>query len=164
MQTFVDTSSFDFQPAVTPEDLSDPVEFVCQNSKFLSDEQAERVIEAIRKRLGVDRPVKQVVEYDASFDLSEEVGAQVMAVRAIRDEVFRDGKIRGEVTLREAKEVIASGSALLTTLSKHHADIVNMDRLRALEGSVIEALQEQDEDFKEKVMALLEEKLEAAAL
>ena len=168
MQATTVTPDFDFNPAVTPDDLSDPVEFVCQNARFLGDAQAERLYEAMKKRLDVVVEVEEMaapqVPYGADFDLSEEVGAQISAVRAIREEVFKNGKIRGDITLREAKDVIASGSSLLSTLSKHHADIVNMGRLRGLEAAVIEALQEQDEEFKEKVMGLLEEKLEAAVL
>lgn len=152
-------------------DLESSVSFICQHVKYLSLIQKDR----LKKSMGFDKLIDPqapeesmatvATNYGAEFDLAEEVEAQIRAVRSIRANVFDvNGNLKSSVTSREAKEIISTGSTMLGTLMKYHEKVMNMERLRKLEQSVVEALLEVDEDFKAKVMESLEKKLEAAEL
>lgn len=140
------------------EDLQSSVDFLLQNVMFLERRQWDRL-----KRIGEKfEPAKarQEVVYDASFSLAEELQAQITAVRAVRDRIMtKEGHLSEDITTREAKEVISSGSTLMSSLMKFHEKVVNMERLRLLETSVVEALEEVDGEVRERVLGKMEEKL-----
>jgi hypothetical protein len=71
------------------------------------------------------------------------------------------GAIKEGFTPREAKEVVTSGTTMLSALMKHRKEIVNMERLRKLESAVIEVLREEDPAVRERVVARWEERLAA---
>jgi Mg2+ and Co2+ transporter CorA len=143
------------------EDLEEMVTHLCQHAQYLSQMQKER----LRSSMGFNEPEEKTLavpetNYDATFDLGDEVEQQIKAVRAIRAQVFdENGRMRTDISSREAKEVISTGSTMLATLMKYHEKIMNMDRLRKLELSVMEALAEESQELQERVLALLEEKL-----
>ena len=147
------------------EDLEETVTHLIQHARYLSLPQKER----LRASLMIGQPLPEAADqiqiapetkYNASFDLGDEVEQQIKAVRAIRAQVFDgNGNMRGSVSSREAKEIISTGSTMLSTLMKYHEKVMNMERLRKLELSVMEALSEASTDLQEKALALLEEKL-----
>lgn len=137
-------------------DIDDAVEFLRQHVGFVTKEQWD-LLQVIGRRYRMD---VEAVAYDANFSLADEVQAQIQAVRAIRDRIMTpDGQLSQDITTREAKEVVSSGSTLLTSLMKFHEKVVNMERMRLLETSVIEALEEADQELKALVLAKMEEKL-----
>jgi len=143
-------------------DITEAVDFLVGNGKYVVLEQwkqLEEIGDQFEEVLRVKKEKTRVV-YDANFSLAEELQAQISAVRAVREKIMVNGRLADTTTTREAKEVISSGSTLLGTLMKYHEKVVNMERLRLLEVSVIEALQEVDETLRDKVMELLEVKLE----
>ncbi len=143
------------------EDLEEMVTHLCQHAQYLSQMQKDR----LRSSLAIHEPEVHTLaipetNYDATFDLGDEVEQQIKAVRAIRAQVFDEqGRMRADISSREAKEVISTGSTMLATLMKYHEKIMNMDRLRKLELSVMEALAEESKELQDRVLALLEEKL-----
>lgn len=137
-------------------DIDEAVEFLRQHAGFVTKDQWDRLA-GIGKAL---TPATEVVLYDANFSLADEVQAQIQAVRAIRDRIMTpNGQLSKDITTREAKEVVSSGSTLLTSLMKFHEKVVNMERIRMLETSVIEALEEADQEIKSLVLTKMEEKL-----
>jgi methyltransferase-like protein len=144
------------------EDLEEMVTHLCQHAKFLDQLQRERLHAAILLHTPKSSQTMAAPEttYNASFDLGDEVEQQIRAVRAIRAQVFdANGNMRADISSREAKEVISTGSTMLATLMKYHEKVQNMERLRKLELSVMEALTEISPELQEKALALLEEKL-----
>lgn len=144
------------------EDLEETVTHICHHAKYLNQLQRERLHAAILLHTPKQQQTMRAPEtnYNASFDLGDEVEQQIRAVRAIRAQVFdANGNMRSDISSREAKEVISTGSTMLATLMKYHEKVQNMERLRKLELSVMEALTEASPDLQEKTMALLEEKL-----
>lgn len=152
-----------FEKAALKEDLGHALEMIKTYSLYLDNGQREQLREVL-KRLNPDVPVDEgagsPVEYGASFDLASEVEAQIAAVRAVRSTVMSPGgQILPGVSSREAKEVISSGSTLLTTLMKFHEKVVNMDRLRKLESAMLEVLRDKDPQLQEEVLTSLERRL-----
>ncbi len=101
------------------------------------------------------------VEYDAKFDLTEEIGMQLKMVHALRRKVMVNGTIRSGVSAREVKEVVSTTSTMLNTLMKNHEKMMSMDRQRAVESSTISVLRELGNDglvdkFFEKMGEALE--------
>lgn len=145
------------------QDIDASVRYLLQHAAYVSAEQWAR-LERIGARFA---PVPVVAEaepvsiYGADFSLANELESQIRAVRAVRERVIDSrGQLQDDITTREAKEVIASGSTLLGTLMKYHEKVVNMERMRLLEQSVIEVLEEEDEEVKDRVLMKMEEKLE----
>ena len=123
----------------------------------MSDEQVSR----LRHSLKSDEEEEHVV-YGAGFDLASEVEQQILAVRAARDHVMtRDGRLKSGFSSRDAKDLVTAGSTLLQSLMKHHAEIMNIERMRALEQAVIETLKKADPEIAKSVISKLEERLQA---
>lgn len=146
-------------------DISASIQFLLSHSGHVTFEQWE-ILKQIGRQYDGDEVVPpavpfEAVVYDANFSMADELQAQIMAVRAIRDRIMTaDGQLSSEISTREAKEVVSSGSTLLGSLMKFHEKVVNMERLRLLESSVVEVLGEQDEEIKDMVLHKLEEKLQ----
>lgn len=115
--------------------LEDSVEAVLDNPGLLTEEQLINLHAILQHYL------PDTVKYDANFDFSSEVTAQITAVRAMRMRVMNaNGTLKQDVTVREAKEVIGACTTLLTTLMRHHKTIQNFDRQRSLEYATVEAI------------------------
>lgn len=141
------------------EDIKGAVDFLQQNAPFVEYAQWLELKDSIGERYLDKEKVLEPVVYDANFSLAEELQSQIAAVRAVREKIMHKGKLVSDITTREAKEVISSGSTLLGTLMKYHEKVVNMERLRILEMSVVEALLEVDKDLRDRVIDIMEEKL-----
>ena len=151
-----------FETAALREDVSAALEQVLTYIRYTTKDQRRALGEALRRLDPETKPTDAApeVEYGASFDLVQEVERQIAAVRAVRDTVIgEDGKILPGTSSREAKEVIASGSTMLNTLMKFHSQVVNMDRIRRLEASVVEVLKEADPELAREVVDKLEQRL-----
>jgi hypothetical protein len=143
------------------EDIENAVEFLRQHAGYV-----EKASWEVLKRIGSQFELEEVeaarpvVVYDANFSMAEEIQSQIMAVRAVRNKIMNaDGSLSRDITTREAKEVVSSGSTLLTTLMKFHEKVQNMERLRLLETAVVEVLEGVDEDVRDQVLHRMEEKL-----
>lgn len=111
--------------------------------------------EAGRKETG------EPVEYGADFDLEEEITEQIRAVRAVREAcVDPAGRVKDGTSVREVKEVVSAGSTLLTSLMRHHTQVVNLGRIRNLERAVVDVLREEDPGLRDRVLQKFEERLE----
>jgi hypothetical protein len=152
-----------FGVRLTPDDLEGAVSGLLPYVSFLSPAQRDRLIRALYPVGEVPPPldVPKSSEYGADFNLADEVWQQILAVKAVRELVVEDGKICDGFSARDAKDVVTAGNTLLTSLMRYHKEIVSMDRLRRLERSIIEVLEECSPEVRKQVMARLEEKLSA---
>lgn len=140
------------------EDVEGSVNFLLQHADYVEAGQWLRMERRIGPRF--DEEAREGVTYGADFSMAEELQAQIAAVRAVRDRIMmRDGSLSTDISTREAKEVISSGSTLLGTLMKYHEKVMNMERLRLLEASVVEALGEVEEELRDQVLGIMDQKL-----
>jgi len=102
---------------------------------------------------------REDVEYGADFDLKDEVQAQIMAVRAMRDAVMPGGRVRQGVPAREVKEVVTASSTLLNTLLKMHEKVLSFDRQRAIEEAVTDTIRTLPDEQQKLFMTALEDNL-----
>ena len=123
-------------------------------SDHLTDEHVSRLFCLLQGRA-------ETVEYGASFDIKEEVQMQIMAVRAMRNAVMPNGKVRPGLASREVKEVVTASSTLLNTLMKTHKDVMSFSRSRAIEEAVTTTVRTLPEDQQQAFFAVLEENLSA---
>lgn len=144
-------------------DLEEHVVAIMLYSRLLDKSQRARLVKVLggsQTPAAASSPL--INPYGADFDLAQEVGEQIKAVRAIRQQVMNtDGSVAEGMTPRDMKEVVSSGTTLLSSLMKFHKEVINMDRLRKLEQAIIDVLMEEDEDLKNRVVAKLEERLRA---
>lgn len=100
-------------------------------------------------------------QYGADFDLKEEITAQIRAVRALRGKVLLpSGQLHPDIEPREAKEIITTGSTLISTLMKYHEQIVNMDRQQAVETAIIDTVKLLNQKYQEIFFDKMKENLE----
>ena len=98
-------------------------------------------------------------EYGADFDVGEELNQQIAAVRKMR-RMAMNPKDGNEVSVRELKEIVTSGTSLLKTLLSVHEKVVNFDRLKAIEDATVATVKEQlSKRQQEQFFETLEEEL-----
>jgi len=100
-------------------------------------------------------------EFDAEFDLAEEISGQLRTLKTIKNSIFStDGRIKEGSSVKEAKDFMASSSQLLQMLQKAKAELINIDRMQAIEEATIETLRDLDENIIEEFGRILKEKLD----
>lgn len=133
-------------------DIDEYISAIEVMSDHLTDEHVSRLFCLLQGRA-------QTVEYGASFDIKEEVQMQIMAVRAMRNAVMPNGRVRPGLASREMKEVVTASSTLLNTLMKTHDKIMSLERQRAIEEAVTTSIQTLPEEQKKQFLATLAENL-----
>jgi hypothetical protein len=92
------------------------------------------------------------------IDLYQEVLEQVKAVRALRQSVVSaSGKLGAGI--RDTKEALSATTQLLSLLTKIQSEVLNMDRVRTLQKTTVEVLNEIDPALRIKFVDLLEQRL-----
>ena len=137
-------------------ELDGYIDLIDTLSEGLRDDQVTRLWGILSGRGGGDK-----VEYNASFDIKEEIQAQIVAVRALRNSVMPGGVVRPGLPAREIKEAVSASSTLLSSLMKHHEKVLSMDRQRAIELAVTDAVRSLPDEQRETFFSLLEENLSA---
>lgn len=115
----------------------------------------------LRKILDVLPAQESVQGFDANFDMGKEITNQLQALQAVRNKIFSsDGRIKEGQTVKDAKDFMASSASLLQLLQKSKSELINLERLQAIEEAVIDALKELGDDATELFLKKLEERLE----
>jgi len=100
-------------------------------------------------------------EFDSEFDLSQELTNQLKALQSIRDRIFSsDGRIKEGSSVKEAKDFMSSSGSLLQMLQKSRSELINIDRMQAIEEATIDTMRELGEDVIDDFSARLKEKLD----
>ena len=139
------------------QDLGPYVEVIARAAELLTEEQVHTLLAVIRRFLPVQ---VERVDYGADFDLAAEVGEQIQMVKGLRQSMMQDGRLLPGTNRREIKDVITASSSLLGTLMKFHDRLVNIDRLRAIEKSIMIAMKQTDAITKQTFMVSLEREFE----
>ena len=135
--------------------LDEPIDTVVAFRDRLSPVQIHKLIPLLAIIPAAEDP--QV--YGADFDMADEVNQQILAVRAMRESIMEEGRIKDGIATREVKEVIAASNTMLSALMKFHKEIINLHRMRAIEKATIKVLK--DMGHEEKFLEQLETELEA---
>ena len=135
--------------------LDEPVDTVVAFRDRLTSVQIHRLLPLLAILPAPEAP--QI--YGADFDVADEVNNQILAVRAMRESIMEGGRIKENIAVREVKEVIAASSTMLAALMKFHKEIINLDRMRAIDKGTIKVLKEMGHE--EEFLGMLETELEA---
>jgi len=115
----------------------------------------------MRKLLDVLPAQESAQEFGADFDMSAELSNQLNALQAVRNKIFSvDGRLADGQTIKDAKDFMSSSSALLQLLHKSKAELINIERLQAVEEATIETIKELGEDKTKLFLKNLHERLE----
>lgn len=134
-------------------DLDSRIDEILIYRGLMSPEQRARILKAFMPK---DEDPKEI-------DLIDEVRQQIQMVHILRDSVIDVVNKRTLGSTKDAKEAITASTNLLQTLTKLHDDIYNMDRIRALETTLIAFLKDFPSIEYEEFMKRFEEKLAEAA-
>lgn len=99
---------------------------------------------------------------DAEFDMMAELGAQRNLVNALRSKVMLAGGrgLAKDVTVSEAKSVMDSCRQFGEVIRKNMENVVNLDRIQALESSIMLTVNDYPEDFRREFLKNLEKQLQ----
>jgi len=146
----------DFEGIDHDVELDGYIDMIDALSGSLREDQVVRLFSLLAGMGGVEQ-----VEYNASFDLKDEVQAQIQAVRAMREAVMPNGVVRAGTPAREVKEVVTASSTLLNTLMKMHERVMSFDRSRAIEEAVTTTIRTLPDDQQKMFFTALEDNLSA---
>ena len=99
-------------------------------------------------------PTAPVTSFD-KLNFQDELLDQYIKAKKLRDTLDTDP----EATLAGKAAVYNSVSTIIERLTKLKTDIYNAERLKALENTLIECLQETDQALTDKFLALYEAKV-----
>ena len=100
--------------------------------------------------------------FDEEFDLREELSTQLKMVRAVRNSILNSaGQIREDTTVSEVKSVLDASMKLAQMLTKANKEIVNIERIQAVEAAFLETIADLDEARQKEFVAILEKRMKA---
>lgn len=138
-------------------DLTGALELIHRHPDALTQEQAIDLFTILREHIP---DVGE--EYGANFDLKAEVAQQIRSVRAMRNQVMDSaGRVNEGMQPRDVKELVTASTTLLKMLVNVHEQVINFDRMKAVEDATVEAIktlpQEAQNAFFEELDRRLEE-------
>lgn len=117
-------------------DLSHHLDMIHRHVDQLTEEQSRDLLVIIAPRAGASGE-----DYGADFDLKGEVAQQIRSVRAMRSQVMDpSGRINAGMLPRDVKELVTASTTLLKTLITVHEQVINFDRMKAVEDATVEAI------------------------
>lgn len=105
----------------------------------------------------VDRGVGSIDLSDTS--MVAKVEEIVQAVDHLRDTLMPGGRVREDITARDATSFITAATNALSNLLKYRERIFNLSRQAALERAVIQALKAESPELQDKVLERFETEL-----
>ena len=165
------TSIHDFENEakfVSPEQtltlqIEKSVSFMLDKINYLTDPQVARLLAALH----TDGRLVGSVGVDGEVDISQEITMLMNTVRALREEVLVNGRIKYGVSIGEAHKVVNACGSMINTLMKHQEKAYSIERSRAVEESIISAIKETEEKLPavkglaELYTGILENRLES---
>ena len=100
-------------------------------------------------------------EYDENYSLKDEMATMIVAVKAMRGEIFDGNRLRNGVGLKDVKEFVTASNSIMSTLMKSHEKLMSMERHRSIEQATVEVLKEiGGSEVVDRFVTLMESKLE----
>lgn len=100
-------------------------------------------------------------DYDEKFNLREELNCQIQVVRGLRKEIFsKNGSLKEGHGVDDATRVLNASRDLLKLLQTQHEELVNYERIQAIETSFLDVIAEMPLAEQERYQASLASYLE----
>ncbi len=145
----------------TYQQLIDAADLILSHPRLLDQRSLARLLEELPQYChelpeNFTKPI-----YTANFDLMQELDTQLKTVRALRNAILTEtNELREGMTTKDVMELNRTSTNLTNLLMKHHKDVVNMDRLRAVEEAVLSVIMTWPEaEEREKFVAAMEKAL-----
>jgi len=144
---------------------SDLVDFLVQRKSLLSSEIRERLYTEFAPASAPRRmqiiPIPENCRPGEGLDLYKEVQDQLQAVQLLRSSVITvdNGVATLSAGVRETKEALSAATTLLKLLVDLESEVMNMSRIRTIQKTTIEVLEELGPDVQSKFLELLESRL-----
>lgn len=115
------------------------------HNRELSHELVKMLCEAL--------PIEDIQEgdYNEGFNLRDELSCQIKVVRGLRREIFYpNGALRANYGVDDASRVLNASRDLLRLLQTQHDELVNYERIQAIETSFLDVVSEMPISDQEK--------------
>ncbi len=101
-------------------------------------------------------------EYDEDFNVRDELIIQMKMVKAVRMSILdSSGKLKRETTVTEVKSVLDASMRLSDMLNKVNRDLINQERLQAVEAAFMDVVGEFEQDRQLEFVKVLERRMKA---
>jgi len=137
--------------------IKEVVEYLEKHFKYAEHE--ERVKLAALLNVSYTAPLvlnPEDFRIDSTVDILEEVKAQMQMVRMMRTQILNQGI---NASAKELQSLVATSTSLFGMLTKYSVDIINQDRIKAIEAAVLEVVKDWAKEAQDKFFAKLEELL-----
>lgn len=102
----------------------------------------------------------QALEFDEDFNIRDELVIMMKMVKAVRNEVIDPaGRVKEGTTIQEVKSVLDSSLKLSSELNKVNKDLINQERMQAVEASFMEVVATFPKENQIEYIALLERRM-----
>jgi len=102
------------------------------------------------------------VNLDEEFNLRDEMATQLQMVRAVRSSILNaQGGVRETTTVGEVKSVLDASMKLSQMLTKANKEIINIERIQAVEAAFLEVVSGFKEDEQKEFVEVLERRMKA---
>ena len=102
----------------------------------------------------------QDIDFDEEYDMRDELHTMMKMVRAVRESILtHDHQIASSTTVTEVKSVLDASMRLVQLLTKSNKEIINMDRIRAVEAAFLEVISEMPTEQQKRYVDHLEHRM-----
>jgi len=146
----------------TPDQLLQAADLILSHPQLLDQRALTTLLEELPQYC-TDLPESHTGQlYGANFDLTEELNTQLRTVRAMRRYILtEDDSIRDNMTTKDVTELTRASTNLTNLLMKYHKEVINMDRMRAVEEAVMSVIMTwPDVAERERFISAMEKSLE----
>ena len=105
----------------------------------------------------------RTIDFDEEYDVRDELHVMMRMVQAVRASVLTsDNRITQDTTVTEVKAVLDASMRLTQLLTKSNKEIINMDRIRAVEACFLEVIGDMPTEKQKEYVDILEKRMKLA--
>lgn len=105
----------------------------------------------------------RTIDFDEEYDIRDELHTMMKMVQAMRASVLtQDNRITQDTTITEVKAVIDSSLRLATMLTKANREIINTDRIKAIESCFLSVIGDMPTEKQKEYVDILEKRMKLA--
>lgn len=134
--------------------IKDTIDYLEKQIKYVDKFDRERIAALI----GIIEPneEKETFKVGSSVDILEEVHQQMDMVKLLRKQIVAQGV---GANPKDLQSLVSTTTSLFAMLTKYSNDIVNQDRIKAIESAVVTVIQKLLPEKQEEFFKVLEENL-----
>jgi len=115
---------------------------------------------AMLERLGMVVDNHRKVNFDEDYDVRDELHVMMQMVQAVRSSVLTsDNRIARDTTVVEIKAILDTSMRLTALLSKSNKEIINMDRIKAVEAAFLSVINDLPTEIQKEYVENLEHRM-----